>query len=317
MASATENTPQARLERAEAGWRKEYAAHERTLDNLHAVSRDLRDARSRIEALEGERGDLRADVERLEERLARAEEKTREKEAEINELRADIDEGASTLQSVLDGQNDIRAERDAAMKRLEGIQANDQEMRELREEVASRIARAEEEVKVERAKVAAAEGMREMSIKEIKTLRDSASETAAEHANAMSLLEAKHANAFSLLEKKVSGEELEETRDKLRSSKREIAKLNKAARKRNEEIQKLKGGLTAHASDKDEQKAEMERLRRELEELRNPPHQAVRHFAPPVNHYGWDRPAPVQALVNDRFGPAASANVEVERHHGW
>jgi chromosome segregation ATPase len=325
MASTHEFALQARLNRAEAGWGNEIAAHERTPDELHVVSRDLRNARSRIEALEklleSERVGRRKDIGKLGEELGIEQEYTIRREAEckerderqlgiINQLRAEIDESASTLQSVLEHQNDIRDERDAAIKRLEGIQANDDQMRKLREQVASRIEQAEEEVRVERAKVAAAEAMREMSIKEIKTLRDIASETAAKHA-------AELAKAIALANGDASREELKATKEKLRKSNKEVAKLQKDTRGQSRQIHKLKNECTTHKADKDNLRAETERMRRELAALRDPPQEPARHLATPVNHYGWDRPAPMLAPVNNRFGSAPLVNVKVERHDGW
>jgi chromosome segregation ATPase len=249
------------LESAEVALQTEKASHDRTLGDLHTVFRQLRDARSQIDTLVRERDDCREEIEdqrkKHEERLRRRAEELREHQAafkktflaqraEIEALRTEVDEGTSNLELVLEQQDELRAEGDAAIKMLQEIDDNSIEIQELRGKMALTTALREDEVKRERARAAAAEELRDMAIRKIKTLKDSAAETATQHEKAIAAAkeevsrQAQREIARAQDEAKKAIEEAKwDIEKELEKTKPEVAALNKAVQERNQRIEQL------------------------------------------------------------------------------
>jgi hypothetical protein len=251
------------LQSAELAFQMEKASHDRTLGDLHTVFRQLKDARNQIDTLERERDECRAELEdqrkKHEERLSRRKQELREHQAafkktflkqraEIEALRTEVDEGTSNLELVLEQQDELRAEGDAAIKKLKEIQDNSIEIQELRGKMALTTALREDEVKRERARAAAAEELRDMAIRKIKALKESASEAAAQHEKAIAAVkeevsrQAQREIAKAKEEaKKAIAKATEDCAKELKKTKPEVVTFNKSVQERNQRIKQLSG----------------------------------------------------------------------------
>lgn len=157
----------------------------------------------------------------------------------IKRLRAQVEEGTTDLELVLEQQDELRAERDAAIKKLQEIEDKSNELQELRGKMALTAALREADVKRESARAAAAEELRDMAIRKIKTLKESASETAIQHEKAITAAreevsrQAQREMAKAWEEgKKAIAKAKEDCAKELRKMKPEVAAVNDAFQER-------------------------------------------------------------------------------------